>query len=100
MVSASNEVELTVFYHILSQPSRAVLTLCNIGGFKFEPRVVDLAGEQKSPEFKKINPEGVVPAIKEVSGNDQFVLSESHAIMKYLVESRNMADHWYPKDHR
>ena len=27
-----------------------------------------------------------------------FVLYESHAIMKYLCSTRKVDDHWYPKD--
>ena len=46
----------------------------------------------------KLNPSRAVPAINEVNGNDLFHLNESGAIMKYLVEKNDMADHWYPKD--
>ena len=27
-----------------------------------------------------------------------FTMSESHAIMRYLADSRGLPDHWYPKD--
>ena len=54
-----------------------------------------LKKETYSPEFKKINPNAKVPAIKD----GDFTLYESHAIMKYLVGSRSCcADHWYPKE--
>ena len=57
--------------------------------------------EHKSPEYKKINPVGVVPAISETD-NDESVwcLNESHAILRYLAETRQTPDHWYPKDAR
>ena len=54
--------------------------------------------EHKTDEFLRINPAGQVPAIKEENGNDVWLLSESHAILRYLADSRQVADHWYPKD--
>ena len=35
-----------------------------------------------------------VPAMKD----GDFILSQSHAILKYLHASRNWPDHWYPTD--
>ena len=32
------------------------------------------------------------------STGEVFKLFESNAIMRYLVQSRNLPDHWYPKD--
>jgi len=39
----------------------------------------------------------MVPAMKDVANGD-FVLYESHTIMRYLCESWKCPDHWYPKD--
>ena len=47
-----------------------------------------------SEEYRRISPLGQVPAIQD----GDFTLVESHAIMQYLAVSRNVADHWYPKD--
>ena len=54
--------------------------------------------EQYKPEFKKINPNGKVPAISDKNG--QINLFESHTILRYLHETRGTPDHWYPKDPR
>ena len=50
--------------------------------------------EQYNEEFKKVNPNGKVPAILD-SG---FNLYESHTILRYLATSKGCPDHWYPKD--
>ena len=52
--------------------------------------------DQHKPEFKKINPNGKVPAISDKSG--QINLFESHAILRYLHQTRSTSDNWYPKD--
>ena len=57
--------------------------------------MVDIAkGEHKTPEYLAKNPNGEVPAIKD----GDFLLGESHAILRYLATSRDVADHWYPTD--
>lgn len=45
------------------------------------------------PQFLAINPFGLIPAIDD----DGFVLSESHAIIRYLAASRS-AEHLLPRD--
>jgi glutathione S-transferase len=100
MVSASQDFgELTVFYHPLSQPARAVMCFCAINEIKHTGQFVDiLNGGNKKEDFLRINPVGAVPAIREENGSDVFLLNESHAILRYLADSRQTADHWYPKD--
>ncbi|HEY5681693.1 MAG TPA: glutathione S-transferase family protein [Pseudomonadales bacterium] len=61
---------------------KASVTLEELG-LPYEVRPVDLmAGEQKAPEFLKINPNGRVPAIVD----DGFPIFESGAIMIHLAE--------------
>ncbi|KAG0618257.1 hypothetical protein M758_4G049600 [Ceratodon purpureus] len=87
---------LKLYVDLMSQPSRAVLLFCRVNKIDVELHLVNIQkGEQKTPEFRAINPLGKVPCI--VDG--RFKLAESHAIMKYLASTRpGVADHWYPTD--
>src|SRR5690349_7727593 len=61
---------------------RAVMTALELGT-KLELVTVDLAkGEQRKPEFLRMNPNGRVPVLDD----DGFFLTESHAIMIHLAE--------------
>ena len=35
---------------------------------------------------------------EETPGEPDFIIGESHAIMRYLADTRGAADNWYPKD--
>jgi len=53
---------------------------------KYETKFLDFnTGEQKAAEYTKFNPNGRIPAIID-HDNDDFVLWESIAIIKYLVD--------------
>ena len=87
---------ITLYIDWASQPSRAVMSFCEVNKIPYQIKEVRIfKGENKSPEFLKINPNGQVPAMTK----DSFKLFESHAILRYLCESRSeIPDHWYPKD--
>ncbi len=52
-----------------------------------------------TPEYLKICPGRIVPAMVEIDSKGEFKLFESHAILRYLATTRpGIADHWYPKD--
>jgi maleylacetoacetate isomerase len=56
----------------------------NLKGLSYEPIYVDLdAGDQRTPAFKAVNPQMVIPALVEDDGN---VLVQSLAILEYLNE--------------
>lgn len=84
------------FYHGLGSPvSRACLMLIRRLGLEVEVKIVNLAaGEQNSPEFLKLNPFHQVPVL--VDGD--FVLTESRAILGYLINKFVPGDVLYPAD--
>jgi len=88
-------MSLDFYFHPMSQPSRAVLTLLHLLDIKHEKKLVDLMkGEHKAPEFLEINPLGQIPAINDGG----FKLWESEAIMKYLINQKKTGDLYYPSD--
>ncbi|XP_053625364.1 glutathione S-transferase 1-like [Plodia interpunctella] len=90
---------LILYTHDLSPPASAVYMLANMLGLEIEGRPVDLARlEHKSEEFLKINPMGTIPVL--VDGD--FVVSESHAILKYLLQQYGgeRREELYPSDAR
>lgn len=57
-----------------SEPTRAVLMFCDMNNIPFEFVPVDmLNGELQTPEFTAMNPNKLVPVLKE---DDGFVLYE------------------------
>jgi maleylacetoacetate isomerase len=62
-----------------------VRTALNLKGLAYDPVYVDLdAGQQGQAEFRRVNPQMVIPALVEDDGN---VLTQSMAIMEYLDET-------------
>ena len=65
---------------------RAVLFLSLLGQ-KVELIEVDIPnGAHRTPEYLKLNPFGQVPVLE----HDDFVLTESSAILKYLADKFNL----------
>lgn len=83
-------------YHALGSPaSRACLMLIRKLGLNAEVKLLNLAaGEQNDPEFLKLNPLHKVPVL--VDGD--FVLTESRAILAYLLNKFNSGSDLYPSD--
>ncbi|BAT58211.1 glutathione S-transferase GST-6.0 [Variibacter gotjawalensis] len=60
-------------------------------GLGFDPALIALAkGEQKTPEYLKINPKGRVPAIQD----GDFTLTENPAILRYVARKAPAAKLW------
>ena len=87
----------------MSQPSRAVFSFCLLNKIPHKVHEVSVVGlEQYSKEYKAINPNAKVPALRDVimeaDGTERVVdLYESHSMLRYLHETRGCADHWYPR---
>jgi len=85
---------LTLYYEPLSSPSRAVIAFLELNNIPHEKKHISvLKGETKSPEFLKINPNGLVPTIDD----DGFIVWEHEAILRYLAETRR-AYKYLPQD--
>jgi glutathione S-transferase len=53
-----------------------------------------MAGENKSDEFLKLNPQGTIPVVVD----DDFPMSESRAICCYLADAKSPGNTLYPAD--
>ena len=87
---------MRLYHHPLSSNARrAVMTALHLDT-PLELTVVDLGkGEQRAPEFLRMNPNGRVPVLED----DGFILTESHAIMQYLAD-KTPGQIVYPEDLR
>src|SRR5688572_17398264 len=73
-----------------------VLWCCGELGLDYERIEAGLAfGVNNTPEYKALNPNGLVPTIDE----DGFILWESHAILRYLARKHGSGTIW-PTDAR
>ncbi|KAK3183133.1 hypothetical protein Dsin_030419 [Dipteronia sinensis] len=83
----NNKLQLHSYW--MSSCSCRVRISLNLKGLEYEYNVVNLVkGDQHTPEFRKLNPIGYVPAL--VDGD--VLLSDSFAILMYLEEK-------YPQHH-
>lgn len=73
---------MKLYMNSMSPNVRRVRLTAAVLGLQLEEKNLDLAkGEQKTPEFLALNPNGAVPTL--VDGD--FVLTESRVIMQYLA---------------
>ncbi|CAG5919270.1 glutathione S-transferase theta-1a [Menidia menidia] len=87
---------MEIYLDLLSPPCRAVYLFAKVLGIPFEFKSVELtAGHQYNEEFEKVSIVKKVPVLKDGS----FILTESTAILKYLVQKcPAVEDHWFPAD--
>jgi len=86
---------LKYYFDLMSQPCRAVYMLLHLNKVPFEPVSIAIRkGEHKTPDYLKINPFGLCPAIE----HNGFCLTESIAMSKYIIREFDLADHWFPQD--
>jgi len=58
--------QITLYFHPLSPPSRAVRSLLLLAKIEYNEKVIDiLKSENKSEIYTKINPNQTVPSIKQ-----------------------------------
>ena len=78
---------LTLYYARGTCSLATHIALCDAGA-EFEVRRVDFAkGEQRSPEYLKLNPKGRVPAL----ATERGVLSENPALLFYIAQTHPQA---------
>ena len=86
---------LNLHFALGSPPARACLMLIRNLDLDVQVINVNLAGgEQHGDEFTKLNPLHKVPVLVD----DDFVLSESRAIMAYLVSAKKPGSSMYPSE--
>jgi GST-like protein len=72
------------YFHPTPNPAKVALFL-EEAGLPYEVHPVDTSkGEQHSPQFRAINPNGKVPAIVDVEGDAEVTVFDSTAILLYL----------------
>jgi len=83
-----------VYYMPMSAPCRSILLLAKAIGLEVNPKLTNLmAGDNKKPEYIKMNPQHTIPTIDD----DGFYLWESRAILSYLASKYGPAG-MYPSD--
>jgi glutathione S-transferase len=84
---------LTLHMNPVSNTSRPIRLLIAENKLPVNEVVVDFnTGDHLGEKYMKLNPNGLVPTLVD----DDFVLTESSSIMKYLADKFNLAA--YPKD--
>ncbi len=87
---------MTLYYDTVSSHSRIAHAVAKQAKVDIEVKRVNLhQGEQRDPEFIKLNPNGKIPVYVE----GDFVLSESFAIARHLLDKAGNTD-LYPGELR
>uniref|UniRef100_A0AAG5DT32 glutathione transferase n=1 Tax=Anopheles atroparvus TaxID=41427 RepID=A0AAG5DT32_ANOAO len=87
--------KLVLYTLHLSPPCRAVELTAKALGLELEQKQVNLlSGDHLKPEFLKLNPQHTIPVLDD----NGTIVTESHAIMIYLVTKYAKDDALYPKD--
>ncbi|XP_030382229.1 glutathione S-transferase 1 [Scaptodrosophila lebanonensis] len=83
-----------LYYSPRSPPSRAVLLTAAALGVDLDLRPVNVkAGENRTPEFLKLNPQHTIPVLDD----NGTVVSDSHVISAYLADKYGLDERLYPK---
>ncbi|KAM6930859.1 glutathione S-transferase theta-1a [Xenentodon cancila] len=82
-LTAENKVKRSIGYAFSHSDTNILKCIC--------PSV---SGQQYSKEFEKLSIVRKIPVMKD----GDFILTESTAILKYLVHKCSLADHWFPAD--
>ncbi len=78
---------MKLYCNPVSPTSLSVMLFCAEARIPFEPVVIDLMkSQQKTPDYLTLNPWGLVPVLED----DDFVLTESSAILKYLADKAKL----------
>uniref|UniRef100_A0AAG5DTP0 glutathione transferase n=1 Tax=Anopheles atroparvus TaxID=41427 RepID=A0AAG5DTP0_ANOAO len=92
---AGNKQTILFYTLHLSPPCRAVELTAKALGLQLERKIVDLlGGDHLKPEFLKLNPQHTIPVLDD----NGTIVSESHAIMIYLVRKYAKDNILYPTD--
>jgi len=84
---------MKLYFHPMSTTSRTVMLFCTEANISIEPVVVDLmTGEHMKEPFVSLNPNAQVPVL----ADNDFVLTECSAILKYLADK--VESPAYPRD--
>ncbi|XP_055919869.1 glutathione S-transferase 1 [Eupeodes corollae] len=84
-----------LYYAARSPPCRAVLLAAAEIGVELDLRPMNLlAGEHKTPEFLKINPQHTIPVLDD----NGVIITDSHVICAYLADKYSKNDNLYPKE--
>ncbi|CAG4987629.1 unnamed protein product [Parnassius apollo] len=86
------------YYHTMGSPPCCYMEMLFVAlgiESKIKYHYVDvLANDHLKPEYSKINPQHAIPTIVD----DGFILWESHAVSKYLIDKYCKGNSLYPED--